>query len=88
MFIMSLILTADHITYSSPKLRNEHTNLRLWAIQKQYPTNEAEYQAASAHALYWFYSNTLGCSYNAVVQRKVNTIDLPIKKLESGVVII
>lgn len=84
-----LSLTADHITYQCPKLPNEHTNLRLWAIQKQYPTNEAEYHVASAHALYWFYSHKLGCKYNAAVQRKINVIDLPVEGVEKeGVVVV
>lgn len=71
-----LSLTADHITYRIPKMSNEHTNIRLWAIQKQYPKTEAEYQSACNMALYWYYSGTLGCIYNAAIQRKIDAINL------------
>jgi hypothetical protein len=72
----TLRLTADHVTYSVCQQQNEYTNLRLWAIQKQYPTNEAEYNAANQLALYWYYNNKLQCKYNAAVQRKINAINL------------
>lgn len=71
-----LVLTADHTTYRIPKLPSEHTNIRLWAVQHQYPRNEAEYQAACNLALYWYYHHKLGCSYNAAVQRKIDSIEL------------
>lgn len=75
---MSLLtsLTADHITYRIPKLPNEHTNIRLWAIHKQSPRTEADYHAACSLALYWYYSNKLGCVYNAAIQRKVDALEL------------
>lgn len=69
-------LTADHVTYRVSPLPNEHTNLRLWAIQKQNPTNEAEYAMAKSNALYWYYRHTLGCVYSASVQRKLRAINL------------
>jgi len=76
MSTQKLTLTADHVTYSCDKLPIEHDNLRLWAIQKQYPTNEAEYQSAQSLALYWYYNAKLGCAYNAAIQRKIGNIDL------------
>lgn len=72
----NILLTVDHVTYTTPRLPNEHTNIRLWALHKQFPRTEAEYQSASNMALYWYYCNTLGCLYNAAVQRKINSIDL------------
>lgn len=69
-------LTADHATYRAQKIPNEHTNIRLWAVQKQYPRTEAEYQSACNMALYWYYNNKLECVYNAAVQRKIEAIDL------------
>jgi len=69
-------LTVDHVTYTAEQMPNEHNNIRLWAIQKQYPRTEAEYQASSQIALYWYYSHKLGCVYNAAVQRKIEAIDL------------
>ncbi len=71
-----MLLTADHITYYVNKQSNEYSNIRLWAIQKQCPKSEAEYQAASLTALYWFYHNVLGCEYNAAVQRRIAAIEL------------
>ena len=72
----TISLTADHMTYSMKPLVGEQTNIRLWAIQKQYPSNEAEYYAAYMLSRYWYYYKTLGCEYNAAVQRKVKNIDL------------
>jgi hypothetical protein len=69
-------LTVDHVTYTTEQMPNEHNNIRLWAIHKQYPRTEAEYQAASQIALYWYYHHKLGCVYNAAVQRKIEAIDL------------
>lgn len=71
------VLTADHVSYRAEPLPNEHTNLRLWAIQKQNPTDEAEYTSAKNLALYWYYRHTLGCIYSATVQRKLKAIKLP-----------
>ena len=70
-----MILTADHITYSVDRLPTEYTNIRLWALHKQCPTNEAEYYSASSLALYWYYHHTLGCEYNAAIERKIASID-------------
>jgi hypothetical protein len=72
----NIVLTADHITYSMEPFVNEQSNIRLWAIQKQYPTNEAEYNAAYMLSRYWYYHKMLGCEYNAAVQRRVNNINL------------
>lgn len=69
-------LTADHITYTMQPFVGEHTNIRLWAIQKQNPTNEAEYHTAQLMSRYWYYSKKLGCTYNAAVQRKIDYISL------------
>ena len=73
---MSEHLTVDHVTYMVDQMPNEHTNIRLWAIHKQYPRTEAEYASASQMALYWYFSKTLGCVYNAAIQRKIDAIDL------------
>jgi len=69
-------LTADHVTYSMNKIPNEHNNIRLWAIEKQYPRSEAEYNNAYNMGLYWYYCNTLGCVYNAAIQRKIDAINI------------
>lgn len=69
-------LTADHVTYIVDPLVNEYTNIRSWAVQKQGPTTEAEYQYAILMSLYWFYHHSIGCEYNAVIQRKLNGINL------------
>ena len=66
------------MTYKMEKNVNEHNNIRLWAIQKQYPKNEAEYSAAHILSLYWYYNKKLQCEYNAAIQRKINTIELEI----------
>jgi hypothetical protein len=71
-----LSLTADHVSYTVKAQTNEHSNIRLWAIQKQCPANEAEYQYAMKLALYWYYHHKLGCKYNAAIQRKLHAIDL------------
>jgi hypothetical protein len=73
---MSMSLSADHTTIRIQKMPNEHTNIRLWAVHKQYPKTEAEYHAACNIAQYWYYSKKLGCVYNAAVQRKIDAIDL------------
>ena len=73
---MEMSLTADHITYKVPKLPIDHNNIRLWAIQKQFPQNEAEYQSACTMALYWYYHTQFGCVYNAAVQRKIDALRL------------
>jgi len=72
----SFSLTVDHRTYTASRQLNEHSNTRLWAIQKQNPSDEAEYHRAATMALFWYYCKTLGCEYNAAVQRRVNAIDL------------
>jgi hypothetical protein len=69
-------LTADHVTYRVRTMPNEHTNIRLWAVHKQNPRTEADYQSACNMAQYWYYCNKLECVYNAAVQRKVDAIDL------------
>lgn len=72
----TMSLTADHMTYTVDRLCNENTNVRLWALQKQYPTSESEYQSALALAQYWYFNKTLGCVYNAAVQRKTKSIKI------------
>ena len=69
-------ITADHVTYEVDSLPAEYTHARLWAIQKQYPTNEAEFHMATNFAKLWYYSKTLGCEYNAAIQRKISQIGL------------
>ena len=71
-----LTLTADHITYRVRRLQTEHSNIRLWAIQKQNPTNEAEYAAAETMSLYWYYHHKFSCEYNAAIERKIANIPL------------
>ena len=68
------VLTADHITITDKPLVGETTNKRLWAIFKQYPTNEGEFYAAKNLALLWYYHNNLKCEYSASAQKKINAI--------------
>lgn len=67
-------LTADHITYTDTKLIGETDNSRMWFIKDQYPMNDADYYNARHLSLYWYYMNTLGCEYNAVIHRRVGSL--------------
>lgn len=71
-----LTLTVDHTTYTIKSMPAEYDNIRLWAISKQYPRSEADYQSACNIALYWYYRHKLNCTYNAAIQRKIDCIDL------------
>ena len=70
-------LTSDHLTITAKPLIGEVTNKRLWAILKQFPTDDAEFHHASQQALFWYYQQTLGCTYNAAIQRRVEAIPMP-----------
>jgi hypothetical protein len=65
-------ITSDHISYCYKPLINENTNERLWMIENQQPKSDYEYNNANILSLYWHYSKTLKCQYNASIQRKID----------------
>lgn len=69
-----IAITADHITYIDQQLPSEYDNNRLWYILKNmFPLTEADWETARSLSIYWFNINTLGCEYNAAVERKLLT---------------
>jgi hypothetical protein len=67
-------ISADHVTYSYKPLLNETNNERLWMIERQQPRSEHEFNNANTLSMYWHYSKTLNCQYNAMIQRKVDAL--------------
>ena len=71
-----LRISADHMSIVARPLIGESSLGRLWAINRQAPESDVDYENAADLALYWYYNKYLACSYSTTIENRLKELGL------------